>query len=86
MSFRSDVSSFTSRPIEAMVCINEIGSAKSVADVKTSYSILSPRPNCRQTSRFLILKLPVVSREYSTETSKENSSFKKKLANPVADH
>ena len=58
MNFRSDVSSFTSRPIEAMVCINEIESAKSVADVKTSYSILSPRPNCRQTSRFLILKLP----------------------------
>ena len=39
MNFRSDVSSFTSRPIEAMVCINEIGSAKSVADVKTSYSV-----------------------------------------------
>ena len=37
MNFRSDVSSFTSRPIEAMVWINEIESAKSVADLKTSY-------------------------------------------------
>ena len=36
---RSEVSSRARRPIEAMVWINEIESAKSVADLKTSCSI-----------------------------------------------
>ena len=39
MSFRSEVSSCSSRPIEAMVWVNEIESAKSIADLKTLYSI-----------------------------------------------
>ena len=39
MNFRSEVSSCASRPIEAMVWMNEIESAKSIADLKTSYSI-----------------------------------------------
>ena len=37
------------------------------------------RQSRRQNSRFLILKFRVVSRRSSTETSKEESSFKKKL-------
>ena len=35
MDFRSEVSSCASRPVEAMVWINEIESAKSSADLKT---------------------------------------------------
>ena len=36
MNFRSEVSSCASRPMEVMVWINEIESAKSIADLKTS--------------------------------------------------
>ena len=39
MTFKSEVSSCASRPIEAMVWINEIESAKSIVDPQTSYSI-----------------------------------------------
>ena len=39
MIFRIEVSSCASRPIEGMIWINEIESAKSIADLKTSYSI-----------------------------------------------
>ena len=39
MNVRIEVSSCASRPIEAVVWINEIESAKSVADLKMSYSI-----------------------------------------------
>ena len=38
MNFRSEVSWSASLPIEAMLWISEIESAKSFADVKTSYS------------------------------------------------
>ena len=39
MQFRSEVSSCASRPIEALIWINEIESAKCNADLKTSYSM-----------------------------------------------
>ena len=55
MSFRSEVSSCASRPLEAMVWISEIESAMSVADLKKLQPITEP--GCRQTSKFLILKL-----------------------------
>ena len=42
-----------SRLVEAMVWIDKIESAKSVAELKTS---VITGPSCRQTSRFLILK------------------------------
>ena len=38
-NFRSEVSSCASRPIEAMVCVNEMESAKSTADLKTSVGV-----------------------------------------------
>ena len=40
MNFRSEISSCASRPLEAMVCISEIESAKSIADLKSSCSII----------------------------------------------
>ena len=39
MTFRSDVSSGASRPVEGMVCMSEIDSAKSIADLKMSNTI-----------------------------------------------
>ena len=39
MSFNSESSSCASRPIAAMVWMNEIESAKCIADLKTSYAI-----------------------------------------------
>ena len=39
MNFRSDVSSSETRPIGAMAWINEIESAKYVADLKTSFTL-----------------------------------------------
>ena len=39
MLFWSEVSSCASRPIEEMVWISDIESAKSIADLKSSYSI-----------------------------------------------
>ena len=39
MNFRSEVSSCASRPIEAMMWLSEIESSKSIANLKTSYSI-----------------------------------------------
>ena len=39
MNFRSEVLSCASRPIEAMICINELESAKFIVDLKTSYTI-----------------------------------------------
>ena len=39
MDFKSEVSSCANRPIEVMVWINEIESAKSVADLKTAHSV-----------------------------------------------
>ena len=39
MNFRSEVSSCATCPVVAMVWINKIESAKSIADPKTSYSI-----------------------------------------------
>ena len=39
MKFMREVSSRASRPIEAMVWINEIESAKSISDLKTLYAI-----------------------------------------------
>ena len=54
MNFRSEVSSRASRPSEAMVWMNEIETAKSVADLETSSTITGQ--SCRQTSRILIQK------------------------------
>ena len=39
MNLRSKVSSCSGRPIEGMMWINEIESAKSIADLETSYTI-----------------------------------------------
>ena len=39
LNVRSGTSSCASRPIETMTWINEMESAKSIADLKTSYSI-----------------------------------------------
>ena len=39
MNFRSEVPSYASRPIEALVWINEIESAISIADLKTSKTV-----------------------------------------------
>ena len=52
MNFRSGVSSCASRPIEALVWINEIEPAESVADLKTSHS--THGQGCSGTSMFLI--------------------------------
>ena len=43
MSFRSEVSSCASRPIEAMVWISETEPAKCIAHLKTSYTITGPK-------------------------------------------
>ena len=43
MNFRCGVSSCASRPIEAMVWINEIESAKSVADLKASHTVIGAK-------------------------------------------
>ena len=40
MSFRCEVSSSACRPIEALAWIHEIESAKSMADMTTSYAII----------------------------------------------
>ena len=74
---RVEVSSCASRPIEAAVRINEIETAKSIADLETSYSITGAKLQ----THFEVLdsKKRVVSRRSSTETSKEESSCKKKL-------
>ena len=81
MHFRIELSSSASRPIEAMVWTNEIESAKSTADLKTS--IFSAEQSCRQTSWFLILKKRVRSRSSSAETSKEELS--QLLLEPLSD-
>ena len=65
MNIRSEVSSFASHPIEAMIWVSEIESAKSVADLKTSDSITGSK---LQTNF-------KVSRRSSPETSKEESSL-----------
>ena len=70
IKFRSGVSSRASRPIEAMRCINEIASEKSIAELNRRIPSLGP--SCRQTSRFLIQKQPVSTRRSSTETSKKS--------------
>ena len=77
MNFRSEVSSCASRPIEAMVWINEVDSAKSSAETKTSFTITGAK---LQTDFEVldILDLRVVLRRSSTETSKEEPSFKQK--------
>ena len=50
--FRSEVSSSACRPIEALAWIHEIESAKSMADMKTSYSITRAKlPQFRVASR-----------------------------------
>ena len=69
MIFRSEVSSCASRPVQAMTWINEIESAKYVADLKRSCSIVGQ--SCRQTLRFLSRKLRVVSRRSSTKLQKK---------------
>ena len=51
MDFWPEVSSCASRPIEAVVRINEIESSKSIADLKTSHSVTGP--SCSQTSGIL---------------------------------
>ena len=55
MHFRSDISSCATHPIEAVTWIDEIESAKSIADLKTSYFITTSQV-ADETSRFLILK------------------------------
>ena len=59
MNFRSEVSSCGSRPIEAMPSFNEIGSAKSRVELKTSNII----------SRAKLQTLRGSPRRSSTETS-----------------
>ena len=63
MNFMSEVSSCASRPIEAMVRINEIDSAKSIADLTTSYSVTWAE----------------LQTNYGQVVPKAESSFKKKL-------
>ena len=77
MNFRSEVPSCAGRPIEAKMWVNDIESAKSVADLQTSYSITGAE--LQANFKVLDSKKQVVSRRSSTETSKEESSFKKKL-------
>ena len=43
MNFRSEIFSCASRPIEAMIRVNEIESAKSLANLETSYSVTDNR-------------------------------------------
>ena len=69
MNFRSVVSSGARRPIEAMIWISEIESAKSFAELKTSNTINGH--NCRQTLRFLTRKKRVASRKSSMEIPRE---------------
>ena len=77
MNFRSEESSGASRLVEAMTWVNEIESAKSIADLKTAKSITGAKLQ----TNFEVLDSRIASgvRRSSTESSKEEFSFKKKL-------
>ena len=72
MIFRIEVFSCASRPIEGMNWINEIESAKSFADLKTSCSVTKTK--LQTNFEVLDSKKRVVARRSSTKTSKEESS------------
>ena len=57
MNFRNEESLCACRPSEALMWINEIEVAKSIADLKTSYSGTRDKLQTNfETSRFLIRK------------------------------
>ena len=73
MDFWPEVSSCASRPIEAVVWINEIESAKSIADLKTSHSVTGAKLQ----SNFGVLGWRVVSRRTLTETVSNTNLHRK---------
>ena len=76
MNFRCDVSSCASRPSAAMVWINGIESAKSVADLETSK--YNHRVELQSNFETLGSKERVVSRRSSTQTAKEQKMMPSK--------
>ena len=78
MNFRSEVPSCASRSIEAMVWVNDIESAKSVADLKTSCSITGEKLQ----TNFEVLDSKIASGLKTISNGdykRRESSFKKKL-------
>ena len=79
MNSRSELSSCASRPIEAMVWINEIESAKSIAELKTSNTVTGAKWQMNF-EFFFLKKIGDWPQEKSpTETLTEESLLKKKL-------
>ena len=77
MIFRSEVSSGASRQVEATVWINEIESAKSIADLKTSYTITGAKLQ----TNFEVLHSEITHglMMIINDDFREGSSFKQKL-------
>ena len=76
MDFWPEVSSCASRPIEAVVWTNEIESAKSIADLKTSHSVTGAKLQ----SNFGVIGWRMVSRRTLTETVSNTNLHRKKNA------